>query len=590
MAPKSSILLMLILVFLALLGSGIADETAREMVVVNCEEWVSLRTKPDSASERICKVKLGEIVTNCQSADNGFLYCEYKTYRGYILESYLQLLSDPQATERASKNISYEAFTADGNLILRDYAGSHTVLARILQGEHNKTLQIAAFDASFAMAWHFEMQASNTMHTTPCAAFIGGTKEKPCVMAYVDSIGLIRMNAQTGEPEWTLPVSSIDFGHNILYAVADDGTMFIAAEEDTSITAVSQAGIVLWQSKLSEGKPQQIAITDEKTVAVTCVSPNITVYLDKNGNILSSQHVEKTDEARKPSVADSIMISPTTLQNTVWMLQEIQSAQGVVLQASESVNGSLDFSDSAADFSFTQNTASVNLNALPCTFAIGSLYSSCKNTEWWGWLEYRNADLRFTCYRQNGTWLLEMQCSFREGNLPGALLEPCSLLFSLRMESSAVELLRSPMLWTDWQLDGHNVHALLSEDDLMNSVSREMYLIDNQLTAGFVRYPAVDTVGKSIDLSETCAGSAFATLAMNRITFGNQPAIVLAYQFKNSNIDYYGEDILITANGYTYLFHTIAEKNTFSNYADIIERWRQSLIFVERDSAKLNVF
>ncbi|MBR5257519.1 MAG: SH3 domain-containing protein, partial [Clostridia bacterium] len=61
------------------------------MQVVKCNEYVSLREKPDTKSNRIYKVHLGELVTNCSADENGFVRCEWNGRTGYILYEYLQM-------------------------------------------------------------------------------------------------------------------------------------------------------------------------------------------------------------------------------------------------------------------------------------------------------------------------------------------------------------------------------------------------------------------------------------------------------------------------------------------------------------------
>jgi len=62
-----------------------------DMVVINCEEWVSLRATPSKSSERMAKVPLGALVKNGMIAENGFVMCEYDGMSGFILEEYLDL-------------------------------------------------------------------------------------------------------------------------------------------------------------------------------------------------------------------------------------------------------------------------------------------------------------------------------------------------------------------------------------------------------------------------------------------------------------------------------------------------------------------
>lgn len=57
--------------------------------VVNCDEWVSLRTAPDKKAARAQKVPLGAKLSNCHRISNEFAYVEYNGKSGYILNQYL---------------------------------------------------------------------------------------------------------------------------------------------------------------------------------------------------------------------------------------------------------------------------------------------------------------------------------------------------------------------------------------------------------------------------------------------------------------------------------------------------------------------
>ena len=57
--------------------------------VINCDEYVSLFVQPDTDSNRLVKVPLGEWVTNCVVHDDQFTYAEYDGRCGFILTKYL---------------------------------------------------------------------------------------------------------------------------------------------------------------------------------------------------------------------------------------------------------------------------------------------------------------------------------------------------------------------------------------------------------------------------------------------------------------------------------------------------------------------
>lgn len=75
---------------------GLADVNgADKMSVVNCSSWVSLRSEPSTSSARLSEVPLGATVSNCDTAANGFIKCEYNGETGYILASYLDQWLEP---------------------------------------------------------------------------------------------------------------------------------------------------------------------------------------------------------------------------------------------------------------------------------------------------------------------------------------------------------------------------------------------------------------------------------------------------------------------------------------------------------------
>ena len=88
---KRYIALFLLLCMVLTSIPALADsEYIGNMEVVNCNEWVSLRESPSTRSERLVKVSLGAIVSNCQQVNDAWIYAEYDGYNGYILAEYLE--------------------------------------------------------------------------------------------------------------------------------------------------------------------------------------------------------------------------------------------------------------------------------------------------------------------------------------------------------------------------------------------------------------------------------------------------------------------------------------------------------------------
>lgn len=73
--------------------------------IVNCDEWVSLRERPDSSSRRLMKVPLGAKVTNVYSTNQGFYLCTYNGTEGYIMKKYLSA-NKPQVKSDDRFNLS----------------------------------------------------------------------------------------------------------------------------------------------------------------------------------------------------------------------------------------------------------------------------------------------------------------------------------------------------------------------------------------------------------------------------------------------------------------------------------------------------
>lgn len=89
MVKRLFCLLLSLALLSALIPTQAAGAVTEVMQVVRCSEWVSLRAEPSTSSQRLAKVYLGELVTHCTEAFDGFIFCEYNGKSGYILSQYL---------------------------------------------------------------------------------------------------------------------------------------------------------------------------------------------------------------------------------------------------------------------------------------------------------------------------------------------------------------------------------------------------------------------------------------------------------------------------------------------------------------------
>ena len=74
----------------AVMNGTAAQASGVLMQVVNCDEWISLRTAPSTSAERITTIPLGASVTWLDSAPGGFCLVEYQGSIGFALGQYLQ--------------------------------------------------------------------------------------------------------------------------------------------------------------------------------------------------------------------------------------------------------------------------------------------------------------------------------------------------------------------------------------------------------------------------------------------------------------------------------------------------------------------
>ncbi len=123
------------------------DEIMYNQMVVNCEEWASLRELPDTTSRRLAKVPIGAVVVACVKEGDAFVRCEYKKQVGYIAAAYLKK-ANYTVTKQDSKVVSkaqkagYTAYrnpmtvvnTADWVSLREKASASSSRLARVPLG------------------------------------------------------------------------------------------------------------------------------------------------------------------------------------------------------------------------------------------------------------------------------------------------------------------------------------------------------------------------------------------------------------------------------------------------------------------------
>ena len=70
------------------------DSKADYYIIVNCNEWVSLRYAPNVNSERLAKIPRGtKVLATDMNPRNGFIAVQYNGLKGYVLAEYLKFYS-----------------------------------------------------------------------------------------------------------------------------------------------------------------------------------------------------------------------------------------------------------------------------------------------------------------------------------------------------------------------------------------------------------------------------------------------------------------------------------------------------------------
>lgn len=93
------------------------DMTYQTMYVVNCNEWITLRTSPSTSASEITKIPLGASVSFIESAPDGFYKIAYMGQTGYALASYLS--TSPSSNTSPSSTIYYRVVNCDEWISLR---------------------------------------------------------------------------------------------------------------------------------------------------------------------------------------------------------------------------------------------------------------------------------------------------------------------------------------------------------------------------------------------------------------------------------------------------------------------------------------
>lgn len=287
-------ILILVLAAMLLMSSALAQVPA-EMKIVNCQEWVSLRSEPDSAAQRFAEVKLNDIVYGFYGSNGEFSQCVYEGLVGYILTEYLEILNDKREVAiDTSGEPAYSLAMENGSLkVWKDYGKL---------GENiNEMMYVSRLDASGKELWSYATESLGAPQVDTVDAFVN--EPAGLVMVYNTYYGLIALDAETGAKQWVLPVSEASLGGSLAHAVGADGTMYIGGYLGPDPVAISAEGKVLFETSSLHEDPvygegeffwlYEIAVTADGITA--CYEGGadmpVKVVFDMNGKMLSWEEI-----------------------------------------------------------------------------------------------------------------------------------------------------------------------------------------------------------------------------------------------------------------------------------------------------------
>ena len=213
--------------------------------VVNCSEWVSLRTKPSTSSVRVAKVPLGTVVQDCLQVSDTFVYCCYRGVWGYIQKDYL--LDRGSASGQVPAAGRQDDWPRDTlvDQTLSDGTGRRVFVQRIYTSD-GEIMTAAVYDASGTLVSRMSSADSDPGQYSRLEAFIGGTAVSPVLLWFTGTdLYAHRISPYMGDDVvWSLPLQEAGISH----AVDIDGTIYLIGYETDRLTCISPDGRLLWQA------------------------------------------------------------------------------------------------------------------------------------------------------------------------------------------------------------------------------------------------------------------------------------------------------------------------------------------------------
>lgn len=153
MMKKLSLLLAVVMLISSMGLTALAGSYLGTMRVVNCNEWVTLRSYASTSAGTVCRVPLGATVTGYYY-NSEFTECYYNGYHGYILSKYLTSASYTPSYTPVYTYSSTMGYIVNCNewVSLRSYAS--TSASRLAEIPLGGLVEICGYSGDFAYCYY----------------------------------------------------------------------------------------------------------------------------------------------------------------------------------------------------------------------------------------------------------------------------------------------------------------------------------------------------------------------------------------------------------------------------------------------------
>ena len=259
-------------------GTTINDIT---MIVVNCDEWVSLREKASASAARLARVPLGTPVEECVQVSDTFVYCRYLGLYGYIQLQYLSESehNEPPAPDDPGIEPSAPAETFSGlpalpdfmtmNMtgqpVMADSRQGYTIIARKAYNSYEEMLAVC-YDSTLQPLWRLQAQSTAPVsEVVQLDAFAAGRADDPRLVWYISGIGFFGYKyGPAVQLVWFLPNDpSLKIDGSFIRQADKDGSFYLAFSD--VLAHISADGQLLWRTSCNNTtlfQPAKIEIDD----------------------------------------------------------------------------------------------------------------------------------------------------------------------------------------------------------------------------------------------------------------------------------------------------------------------------------------